>query len=766
MRLFRRVADIATFAILVSIVSPLIAQTTEWKIVPGHIATRWAKDVSPERVWPEYPRPTMVRKDWLNLNGLWDYAIQSDAAKPTAWSGKILVPFPVESALSGVAQLLEPDKTLQYRRTFEIPEGWKGRKVRLHFGAVDWQCEAFINDQSVGGHKGGYDPFNFDITEKLKSGANELRLVVTDPTNTGGQPRGKQWLKPNGIWYTRSSGIWQTVWLEPLPEVAIGGLRIIPHALEGKVDLTLSHVLAQQPAPELEQVEADVLVDGKVIASEKSPRRRSGVSVKIPQPHLWSPHDPFLYQARIRLFRDGKLMDEVESYFGLRDIQVAKDAGGINRLMLNGKPVFHFGPLDQGFWPDGLYTPPTENAMKFDIQAVKEMGGNMLRKHVKVESERFYYCCDRLGVMVWQDMPSAFFKTPDFDDAPALNDGYKSAFEAELLRMIQSRGNHPSIVMWVPFNEGWGQNDLAWAKHVVDVVKEWDPTRLVNNASGWTDMGNGDVRDIHVYPAPSTVPPEKKRAIVLGEFGGLGLPLEGHTWIEKNNWGYATFKTKEELTAKYVEFIRTLPLLAAEGLCAAVYTQTTDVEIEVNGWLTYDREIWKIDPKQACSAAAGLDKETPRMKVISPQAGGETPQQWRYTFEKPADDWMKPGASLDEKNWKIGAAGFGTAGTPGAEIGTEWKSGDIWLRRDIEVTEVSGRIFAAVHHDEDAEIYMNGELVLSLKGYTTGYKYEPLPDAAIKALRSGPRCTLAVHCKQTSGGQYIDVGLIAVESTP
>jgi len=438
----------------------------------------------------------------------------------------------------------------------------------------------------------------------------------------------------------------------------------------------------------------------------------------------------------------------------MREIKVAPDERGVPRLILNGAPLFQFGPLDQGFWPDGLYTPPTDEAMKFDIEAVKRMGGNMLRKHVKVEPDRFYTWCDRLGVLVWQDMPSPFFPK----EAGGVD--WKAVYLHELEAMIDTHRNHPSIVMWVPFNEGWGQHDT---ESVVAKVRQWDPTRPVNNASGWTDAHVGDVLDVHVYPGPGMPGASAPRAAVLGEFGGLGLPVEGHTWVEKNNWGYVSYKDRAELTGAYAGLVAHLPPLIAQGLCAAVYTQTTDVEIECNGWLTYDRAVWKVDPERVAPATRRLYGPPPELRVVLPTAA-QGRQIWRYSTDRPPEGWEKPG--FDDSAWKSGAAGFGTEGTPGAVIGTVWNTPDIWIRRTFDLIDTAlHEPQLILHHDEDAEVYLNGVLAAKVSGYTTSYIYEPLNGAAGAALRNGTN-TIAVHCRQTRGGQFIDAGLADLVSTP
>jgi hypothetical protein len=435
----------------------------------------------------------------------------------------------------------------------------------------------------------------------------------------------------------------------------------------------------------------------------------------------------------------------------MRKIEVSKDEHGVNRLMLNGEPLFQYGPLDQGWWPDGLYTAPTDEALRYDIETTKKLGMNIARKHVKVEPDRWYYWCDKLGLLVWQDMPSGNL---DRDDASREN------YRRELKAMIDALGNHPSIVMWVPFNEGWGQHDT---ESVAEWVKKHDPTRLVNEASGWHDRGTGDVSDMHSYPGPGMRPVEEKRAVVLGEFGGLGMPVAGHTWQDERNWGYVSYKTADELTDAYVNLLKALRPLITEGLSAAVYTQTTDVEIEVNGLMTYDRQLIKMDQQRIAAAAKALYGPPPTVTTVLPTSEDER-QTWRYTTERPADDWFAE--NYDHEAWLTGPGGFGTEGTPGAVIGTEWNTRDIWLRRSFDLKEVpDGDLFAKMHHDEDAELYLNGQLIAKRRGYRDGYGVIPLDAHRPPRLRVGEN-SIAVHCRQTRGGQFVDVGLVVVSEPP
>jgi beta-galactosidase/beta-glucuronidase len=502
----------------------------------------------------------------------------------------------LESALSGVGKPVGEDNRLWYRRTFRVPGDWRKRRLMLNFEAVDWETTVWVNGNEVGTHRGGYDPFSFDITPFLKKrGDQEIVVAVWDPTDTGTQPRGKQVRAPRGIWYTAVTGIWRSVWLEPVPEVHIRTLRITP-------DVSGDQVLVRAVCtgdPGAHGIVVEALDEGDPVSRVKGD---VGEDLRVPleDPKLWSPESPFLYGLRVRL-EDGKGRegDGVESYFGMRCVSLGKDAEGINRLFLNGRPLFQFGPLDQGWWPDGLYTAASDDALRYDVETTRDLGFNMLRKHVKIEPRRFYYWCDKLGVLVWQDMPSGDAYIGREDPDLRRSQQSEEQFLYELGRMIDTLYSHPSIVMWVPFNEGWGQFKTP---EIVRRIRELDPTRLVDNTSGWADRGVGDVHDVHAYPGPAAPDNEADRAAVLGEFGGLGLPVPGHTWQEEKNWGYRSFKTPEELTGSYLELLGLLGPLIDRGLAAAVYTQTSDVEIEVNGLMTYDREVIKMDRERVTQA--------------------------------------------------------------------------------------------------------------------------------------------------------------------
>jgi len=557
-----------------------------WKIADNPILSEWAEKVDPLRPWPEYPRPGMERKDWINLNGLWQYAITAKDIKPDAWDGEILVPYPVESALSGVKKRVNEDENLWYKTSFSMPGSWKKKRILLNFEACDWETRVWVDGNEAGIHRGGYDPFSFDITELLGRGkTHELLVCVRDPTSAGTQPRGKQVAKPSGIWYTPTTGIWQTVWIEPVNDSYISSFRIVTDADNGTVKVKTETVNAAG-----KEIAVTLKKDGISISTATGASARE-IVINVDDPVLWTPENPFLYDLFIELKDGKKVLDNISSYTGIRKISLGKEGDDFTRLLLNNRFVWQNGPLDQGFWPDGIYTPPTLEAMVYDIEMTKKMGFNMLRKHVKVENRLFYYWCDKLGILVWQDMPSGdSYIRRTMPDILRTEESARQ-FEYELKRMIETKYNNPSIIVWVPFNEGWGQFDT---ERITDLIKDYDPTRLVNSASGWTDRGTGDMNDVHNYPDPVVPPAEENRAIVLGEFGGLGLPVQGHTW-EQKNWGYRTMDDEAQLLERYKSYYNLVNQFVREnGLSASVYTQTTDVETETNGLMTYDRKVNKM----------------------------------------------------------------------------------------------------------------------------------------------------------------------------
>lgn len=587
--------------VLITVLFPSIftfSQQANWKIAGSKISTPWAEKINPASPLAEYPRPHMVRNIWKNLNGLWDYSIRpkQDSASNN-YTGKILVPFAVESALSGVGKTVGKDSLLFYRTTFTVPSEMKGKNILLHFGAVDWRAEVFLNGKKIGMHEGGFDPFSFDITSAVKKGNQQLEVRVWDPTDDGPQPRGKQVKNPEGIWYTPVTGIWQTVWLEAVPKTYITATRHTPDI--EKQNIAVSADLKNPQAGDQVRVSA---WDGTNKVAEQTVGANTIATLTVNNAKLWSPGNPFLYDLTFSVVRNGKVVDEVKSYFAMRKISIAPDKNGIQRLMLNNKFLFQFGPLDQGWWPDGLYTAPTDEALKFDIEKTKEMGFNMIRKHIKVEPARWYNYCDKLGMLVWQDMPSGDLGN-HWEPRPGVIDRAtdkertqesENYYRKEWNTIIDVLYNFPCIVVWVPFNEAWGQFKTV---EITNWTMKKDPSRLVNSASGGNFYPVGHIVDLHNYPQPAMPRPDlfgAKQAIVLGEFGGLGLPLEGHTWIEKGNWGYKSFTNADTLFQTYKSFIDRLEELIKLGLSAAVYTQTTDVEVETNGFMTYDRKVMKV----------------------------------------------------------------------------------------------------------------------------------------------------------------------------
>lgn len=584
----------------------LALNTFAWEPAGDKMKTPWTAKVNPDKVWQEYPRPQFEREEWMNLNGLWDYVIQPKTTPmPKKYQGEILVPFCVESSLSGVQKDLTPDDKLWYKRTFTVPAGWKEKRLLLNFEAVDWHASVWLNGVLVGSHKGAYDRFSYDITPYLIKGIQTLVVSVNDPCSMDTQARGKQQLSQQGIWYTPVSGIWQTVWLEAINKDAyLKEAKITPNIDNNTVSII---PLLNKPSKNTYTVKAIIKAEGTVMA-EAEVEADKAMEIQIANPKLWSPDSPFLYDVELVLTnKAGEVLDKVESYFGMRKISLGFK-GGNQVMMLNNEFVFQYGTLDQGWWPDGLYTPPCDEALLFDIEKTKEMGFNMIRKHIKVEPDRFYYHCDKLGLLVWQDMPSAMVvqavagkERPEhlqhvMKNTLDLNRRTEDAaqFEWELRRMIDIHYNSPCIVMWVPINEGWGQYATC---RIADAVKKLDPSRLVNAVSGWDLRPCGDVYDIHTYQVQVEVPPTSlDRASVIGEYGGIGYPIKNHLWNSKmNNWGYQTYHTEKELIDAYkVKFVQIVEMMKTKGLSAAVYTQTTDVEGEVNGLITYDREVIKV----------------------------------------------------------------------------------------------------------------------------------------------------------------------------
>jgi beta-galactosidase/beta-glucuronidase len=572
--------------------------SAQWQPAGDKIKTRWASEIDVNNVLPEYPRPIMERAEWQNLNGLWNYAIQPvGKQKPTNYDGEILVPFAIESSLSGVQKRVGSENELWYEREFTVPSKWKNNKILLHFGAVDWKADVWINDVKVGQHTGGYTPFSFDITPALVSGKNRIVVKVWDSTDQGFQPRGKQVNRPEGIWYTPVTGIWQTVWLEPVPETYIENLKITPNIDNNtlKVEAIVNSVTSAQ------KVEVVIKEGDKIVATSKVINNQP-VEVIMPENvKLWSPNSPFLYDVVVVLWNGAKQVDKVKSYAAMRKYSTKRDDKGIVRLQLNNKDLFQFGPLDQGWWPDGLYTAPTDEALEYDVIKTKDFGFNMIRKHVKVEPARWYTHCDRHGIIVWQDMPSGD-RSPEwqmrqyFTGNERLRSPESEAnFRKEWKEIIDYLYSYPSIGVWVPFNEAWGQFKT---QEIAEWTKQYDPSRLVNPASGGNHYQVGDMLDLHQYPSPQLFLYDAQRPTVLGEYGGIGWANKDHLWEPNRNWGYVQFNSSKEVTDEYVKYAEELKKLILQGFSAAVYTQTTDVEIEVNGLMTYDRKLVKIDEER------------------------------------------------------------------------------------------------------------------------------------------------------------------------
>ena len=731
-----------------------LAMAADWQPAGDRLKTPWTAKVDPANPLPEYPRPQLTRTQWSSLNGQWDYAISGFTdGKPIAWDGRILVPFAIESSLSGVQRPVLPNQALWYHRAFATPKAAAGERVLLHFGAVDWLATVWVNGQQVVEHRGAHDGFSADITGALVAGATQDVVVrVWDPTDTGSQARGKQTLRTGGIFYTAVTGIWQTVWLENVPALSVRELRLTPD-LDGK--RIRVRVAARGDAAGA-TIEVKALLAGKVVGTATSSDPSAEVLVPLSEVKPWSPDSPTLYDLTVTLKGPGG-SDTVGSYVGLRTITAKADAAGVMRLHLNGEPLFQFGPLDQGWWPDGLYTAPTDEALRWDIEMTRRLGFNMCRKHIKTECERWYYWADRLGLMVWQDMSSAMGPgqgiAADAKDDAKFSPIDDQQWRGELRALIDGRGNHPAIVVWVPFNEGWGQHAT---NEVLQWTMQYDPTRLVDGPSGWTDRGVGHLKDMHNYPGPGMFPLMSERVSVLGEFGGLGLPMKGHLWSDKDNWGYRTFQSQDELQAAYEQLIHKLDILRGKGLAAAVYTQTTDVEGEVNGLITYDRAMVKIAVEKIAALHRTLyQPAVPTRTVVVVPTSESQPLSWRYATATPSEGWNT--AAFDVGTWSEGVAGFGTPITPGTRVGTEWKTSDIWLRRNVTIpagpfTNPQIRVF----HDEDVTVWLDGRQIMKAEGYTGEYVEYPL---AAAALTPGDH-VLGVHCHQTQGGQFIDVGIV------
>jgi beta-galactosidase/beta-glucuronidase len=557
------------------------------------VHTRWDTQITPDHVLPEYPRPQLVRGDWQNLNGTWSFAVAGkDDPRPTEFAVKILVPFPYESVLSGIKKMIGPDQRMWYRREFAVPEAWSGKRILLHFGAVSYDAAVYLNGKQVSTHQGDYDGFSIDITDALKTGApQELVVSAWNPVQTGTQPNGKQSTGSYSIWHTASSGIWQTVWLEPVPVASIASFKFTPDIDKGVLNLAVAGA-GTTAGDKIEAVAMEGTREvGRIAGDVGAP-----LVLSVPNAKLWSPEQPFLYDLKVTLTHAGQLSDTVTSYFGMRKISMAKDAKGIPRIMLNNKPNFALGTLDQGFWPDGVYTAPTDDALRFDVEMLKKYGFNTDRKHVKVEPDRWYYWCDKLGVLVWQDMPSMPGNQSSSD--VRITDAAAIEFEKELKAMVDGRGNHPCIVTWIIFNESWGQYDT---RRLADWMKQYDPTRLVDSVSGFVDYHAGDFQDRHDYGNPPSAPAQDNRISIIGEFGAV--PGDAHG---------------ESFTALMKKMV---PIVASSHISGTIYTALSDEEQERGGALLTDDRKPQADP----TAVAAANKLIADAAVADEAATASTP---------------------------------------------------------------------------------------------------------------------------------------------
>jgi len=674
------------------------------------------------------------------------------------YNQKILVPFPVESAISGIMDkdFTDQNKWYTYKRDISIPSNMQGQQILLHFGAVDWRCKVFVNGTEVGFHEGGYDPFSFNITNALTSSQEqEVVVQVYDPSSAGGQPRGKQIDRPGWIQYTPASGIWQTVWLEGVNPTHIKDFRITPNIDK---NVAIFNVEAEN-ATTSTKVKITIFDKGQEITSTEA-SLNTNVELTISNPKLWDTENPFLYDVKLELKDNGQTQDEVKSYFGMRKISIGK-VNGFSWVLLNNKPIFQFGTLDQGYWPDGIYTAPNEDALIFDIKKTKEYGFNMIRKHIKTEPAIWYHACDTMGMLVWQDMPNAW-EGGNLGDRTYL----KNQFYTELKAMMRALKNHPSIVTWVLYNESWGQfdqnGDDTHTKEGVRIAREMDSSRLINSVSGWNDYGIGDIFDRHNYPAPNMYA-DGKRASVCGETGGISLIDVAHQW-SKPEMEYIIVDTNEELKDLFVSYVKESQALQATGMCATVYTQIVDVEMEPNGLLFYDR-VMKSTPEQVAAMRNAIQTTINHLNTTIVKTANQEPADWVYTTNQPSGDWSA--VAYDDNSWLTGKGGFGSGNGShppvGATINTEWNTSDIWMRRNIDLNltdEDFENLKALIYYDEDFELYINGVLAASASGYSTKYMAFDISTEAKAAINRNGSNTIAIHCRQTAGGQYIDFGLI------
>ena len=771
-----------------------------WKTGPGGfgrptlatmlVQTRWdSSDIWLRREFeikrlPEHPALMIFHDEdaQVYLNGLWDYALTKDEQEtPAEYAGKILVPFCIESPLSGVGKRIKTEH-IWYRRTFELPETWRlglhggpSHRMLLHFGGADWEAVCWVNGQKVGTHRGGYAPFCFDITDALIRG-NEQEIVVRvwDPIDGFKYPQGKQ-RRNRPSHYESSSGIWQTVWLEPVAAVSIENLKLTPDIDRGvlKIEPTVRGDAANCT------IEVTVL-DETTEVVKKSGSATDPLELKLNQPKLWSPDRPFLYGFKGRLVRNGRTLDNMDGYFAMRKIEIAPDKKWINRILLNGKQIFQMGPLDQSYWPESVFTPPSEEAMVWELQYLKDVGCNMVRLHVTTNPDRWYYACDRIGLLVWQDFVCGK-RDSRYED---MSDADAAEWRREQREMVDALYNHPSIVMWVVFNEAWNQHrtedHTRW-------IMDYDPSRLVSVASGWQDVpGLGHIRDMHDYSTHPSIPlpaTEPKRAVVLGECGGFNCIVTGHNWhgevqpekTDNNDWVQDIKRPRydmgDSLTEHYVALVEDLRLLQTEGLCGAVYTQSTDMKREQNGYLAFDRRVSKIDPAKLRTIHQRLFAAPPRLRCL---LGGVTggPVEWRYVTDTPPGEWTAP--EYDDASWRQGHGPFGVTEGGQPALGTRLDVKRFYLRKTFDLHDLPAGAAVRVRISgwfrgqlNLCTIHLNGQAVAidNTRHIQAGDRVSlfNLHPEQLKMLHRG-RNTLAVKVNRGEINPFlIDVTLLSVE---
>ena len=729
---------------------------TPYEKKTAKLMTIWGENMQPtDPILPEYPRPQMVREKWLNLNGIWQFQPAGSATEALPAGNlarEILVPFPVESALSGIME--QGHKHLWYRRSFTVPAGWSGERVLLHFEAVDHSCEVFINGVSAGTHEGGYDPFYFDITSHLTSAVSQdIAVRVTDYTDEKGYPRGKQTLYPAGIMFTPTTGIWQTVWLEAVPQQAyISRIRMVPN-----IDNATLKFYTEGVSINGLKVRFKIYDNATKIATIEENYRSDYYTLNIPKPiKLWSPDSPFLYDMNVYLLNNtGEVIDSVSTYFGMRKIS-KQFVDGYHRIMLNNEVLFNMGPLDQGYWPDGNCTAPHDDALRFDVEKTKALGFNMIRKHIKIEPRRWYHWCDKLGMLVWQDMPSVNSYPGDRPTPPIERDAFKRELEA----MIKNHWNSPAIVVWILFNERQGSHDSGI---LVPLMQSWDNSRLIDLGSGGPSYDLGDIHDYHNYPAPVCPPGQNTQALVCGEFGAIPCHVPGHVNIEGST---NTFEQLLEQYKKYADIL--IYLKSHKGLNAGVYCQTADTESEMNGLITYDRKVIKGNPEDHWAVNQQIINEYRYYDAVIPTSE-DTPQAWRYTTAAPAGGWET--SAFDDSSWAKSFGSFGLNGTTGATVRTPWETDDIWVRRKFtlpaDAFDDGEKLFLRIYNNDVCEIYINGTPAFALPYNTNTYVLYEISPAAKATLIKGSENTIAIHCKNHTWthGQYIDMGVLKIAKT-